>query len=172
MTTMQDRHEGLQTPMPREPATRSSHYLVIAIVAVLALALGGVAGWMLNGGEDTTAGIVLAGDGELSARQEQMLELVRDNEQAWQSNDFDAILALYAPDGTFEAFDTVYRVDDGSFESFLESGQWSSLEVYEPMLVRGNEVLTFHRFGGQPYSESISFTPTGELLITSHVIHT
>lgn len=172
MTTLQDRHDELRTPMAPAPAGRSPRYLVMAVVAVLALLVGGVAGWMLNDDGTTTPGIVLAGEGELSARQEQMLDVVRDAEVAWQRNDVDAILALYAPSATFEAFDTVYRVADGSFESYIESGSWGSLEVDEPMLVRGDDVLTFHRFGGRLYSEAFSFTPTGELLITSHVIHT
>jgi hypothetical protein len=66
----------------------------------------------------------------------------------------------------------VYRADDGSLANHIEAGSWSSLEVYEPMLVRGNEVFTFHRYGGVDHSETFTFTSTGEVLVTSHVIHT
>ena len=170
MTTIERTREDTRA-VPAPPSSRGMRMALLAVVAVLALVLGGVAGWMLRGADDP-GDVVLAGDGELTARQEQMIDVIREAEAAWQSNDVDAILGVYAPDATYEAFDTVYRMDDGSFAAYIEGGSWSSLEVYAPVLVRGNTALTFHRFGGQSYSESMTFTSAGDLLVTSHVIHT
>lgn len=172
MTTLQDRQEELRTTSP--PATNHStrRGLVLVLVAVLALVLGGVGGWMIRGDDASTSDVVLAGGGDLTARQEQMLDLVRDAEEAWQAGDVDAVLAMFAPNGRFEAFDAVYRVSDGSLASYIERGEWGSLGVYEPVLVRDDTMLTFHEFGGRLYSEEFTFTPDGELLIVSHVIHT
>jgi hypothetical protein len=169
MTTLErPREELLTAPVTQR---RSRAWIAVILVAVIALAVGGVGGWMVRGEPDTPA-ILLAGSGELTARQEQLLDTTRAAEAAWQTNDVDAILALYAPNGTFEAFGAVYRVDDGSLRTYIESGEWSSLDVLEPMLVRDNEVLTFHDFGGALFSESLTYTGSGDVLIVSHVIHT
>jgi hypothetical protein len=170
MTTLERQHDDLYTPMTESPPRRRS-VVIPTIIAVLALVIGGVAGWMLRGTDDTD--IAVAGDGDLTARQEQMVDLVRDAEQAWQAGDADGVVALFAPNGTFEAeaFGRVYRAGDGSLAGYIEAGNWTSLDVLEPMLVNGNDVLTFHNYGGQTYSEKFTFTTTGDLLILSHVIH-
>lgn len=171
MTTIEHPRVDTQgTGVARPGASRGRQYAILVVVALLALVLGGIGGWMLRG-SDAPGDIIVAGEGDLTERQADMLDVMRDAELAWQSNDADGVLALYAPNGTFEAFDTVYRVDDGTFADYVEMGSWSSLEVHEPVLVRGNEILTFHTFGGQTYTESMTFTSTGDLLITSHVIH-
>jgi len=165
--------ERPQEQLPIAPDTgrhrRSARWIALAFVAVLALVVGGAIGWAIRG--DDTPGIVLAGGGDLSARQAQMYDFLTGYEQDWKAGDVDAVLARFTPNGTFEAFGQVYRVDDGSFATYFEGGNWSSLDVLEPGLVRGNELFTFHGFRGADYSETITFTGTGDLLITSHVIH-
>lgn len=172
MTTLERPQEETRAPITEAPVQRPSRLPLTAILAVLALALGGIVGWIVRGDGAGEPDILLAGDGDISARQEQMLDVVRDRAQAWKDGDVDAVLAGFTPTGTFEAFGNVYRVDDGSLAAYVETGTWTSLEVQEPVLVRGNELFTFHRYGGGNYSELFTFTETGELLITSHVIHT
>lgn len=162
---------------PREAAVTataaphpSRRWIAMAVVAALALAIGGVAGWMIRG--DDNPALVLAGDGSLTARQEQMLDVVREGELAWRAGDADAVLALCTPDATVEVLGTVYRADDGTLAALIENGDWASLDVLEPVLVNGNEMFTFHRWGGVDRSETFVFTSSGELLITSHVVHT
>jgi hypothetical protein len=170
MKTLDRPDERVRTTPTVAPRSSTRTGMILALVVVLALALGGAIGWMIRG--DGDGDIVLAGEGELTARQGQMLDAVRDLEQLWQDGDTDGILEMFTPNGTFEAFDTVYRVDDGTLAGFVDGGDWSSLDVFEPILVHGNEVLTFHRFGGQIYTESLTFTAGDDLLIVSHVIHT
>lgn len=169
MTTLERPRERIETTHAASPQRSSRTGLILAIVAALALALGGLAGWMIRGGDDP--GVVLAGEGELTARQEQMFDMVRESELAWQRGDADAVTALFTPTGVFEALGTTYRVDDGSLATFVDNGEWASLDVFEPMLVNGNELFSFHRYRGQVYSDTVTFTTTGDLLIVSHVIH-
>ena len=43
-------------------------------------------------------------------------------------------------------------------------------EVLEPVLVHGNDVLSFHTYLGAPHMNIMTFTASGELLLVSHAI--
>ena len=142
---------------------------MFVLVAVLALILGLVGGWFARG-SDGDAEMLLAGEGELTARQEQMLDLMRDYEAAWQSGDGDAVAAFYTDQGFADMRGTIYRVDDGSLQGFVESTTWGSLDVLEPMLVKGDTVLSFHTYTGGTYVNVTEFTNEGELLVVIHTV--
>lgn len=142
---------------------------ILVLVAVLALILGLVGGWFARG-SDGDAEILLAGQGELTERQEQMLDLVRDYEAAWHSGDGEAVAAFYTDRGFADMGGTIYRVDDGGLQGFVDSSTWASLDVLEPMLVKGDTVLNFHSYTGGTYVNVTEFTNEGELLIVTHTV--
>ena len=139
--------------------------------APLALVLGAFGGWIARGSDEGgDPALLLAGPGELTARQEQMFDLIAENLDAWHAGDGDAAVAAYTPTGTATFLGTTFRVDDGSLADHVGVGSWGSLEMYSPMLVNGNEIVSFHTFGGTTYTDVVEFTPTGDVLIVEHTI--
>jgi hypothetical protein len=170
MTTLEHQREAKGTT---SAAPRSRRSFVVVIVAVLALLVGGFAGYMIGdaNGSDTSDRIVLAGEGELTARQEQMVDFLDDYMQAWRENDSDAVVAMYTEYGTFRPLGEVYAVDDDSFVDWVERHDFAGLENSDPVLVNGNTVLSFHTVLGGTYSNVLDFANTGDLLLVSHTIN-
>jgi hypothetical protein len=163
------REDTLAAPVPTEQ--RSHRWALVVLVTVLALVLGGVGGWMIRG-ETETPGILVAGTGEPTARQEQMLDQLRAYEKAWQASDAEAVLAFFTPNGWATMLGNDYRIDDGSLRSYIGQGDWSPIDMLEPVLVNGDELLFFHRYGEAVYTDVMTFTPVGDLLMISHVVGT
>lgn len=168
MTTLERPHETIHTSTATTSRSQRS-WMIVAVIAVLALVLGGVLGYVVRGG-DTNADIVIAGGDQMTDRQEQMIEFLDAYEAAWQANDAAQVTASFVPTGTFGALDSELRVDDGSLADYVENTSFSSLDVLRPALVRDNEMVTFHQFGGRTYVEVLTFTPSGDLLLVSHDI--
>ncbi len=157
-----------QTSMDR--TTRSAHrtrWVATALIAVLALLVGGAVGWMANG-DAATGSMVAAGETELSPRQEQMAAFMGDYEEAWKAGDAAAVTAMFVPEGTFTGLGSTYRADDGTLAGFVEFGDWGGLTEFDPDLVRGSVVLRFHSLGGDTYQNVMKFTESGELLLINH----
>lgn len=171
MTTLERPHdEVLDTSRAGSDRSggRSKMGLLVAFVAIIALVVGGAVGWFVRGGGDDA--MVLAGDGDLTERQLDMVDFMNDYEAAWQRSDGEAVAAMYTDTGTFVSLGVEYRVDDGSLAEFVESGEWAALDVLEPRLVRDLEVLSFHTFPLGTYMNSMTFTGSGELLLMNHTI--
>jgi hypothetical protein len=167
MTTLERPHETIPTRTATTSRSQRS-WIIVAVIAVLALVLGGVLGYVIRGG-DTNADMVIAGGDQMTDRQEQMIEFLDTYEAAWQANDAAQVTASFVPTGTFGALGSEQlRVDDGSLADYVENSSFSSLDVLRPALVRDNEMVTFHRFGGRTYVEVLTFTPSGDLLLVSH----
>lgn len=172
MTTLERSRDDVMTtssPTPSHPRRSARTGLLVTLVAVVALVLGGAVGWFVRG--DDTSDVVLAGDGELTERQLEMVDFMNDYEAAWQRGDGDAVAAMYTPNGTFVSLGWTYRVDDGSLEAYVEGGGFGGLDVFEPALVHGNELLNFHSFpGAGVFVSSVQFNNSGDLLIVNHTI--
>lgn len=170
MKTMERTHHEVQEPaVTNRQSSGGRRTGMLVLVAVLALILGAVGGWFARGSDGDPA-IMLAGEGELAERQEQMGDLYEEAEAAWRAGDGEAVAALFTDNGYGRFLGTTYRVDDGSVEGYVESGTWNSLEVLEPVLVKGNTMLNFHTYMGSTYTNVVEFTTEGELLIVSHTI--
>lgn len=149
----------------------SPSWVVVLLAAVLALVVGGLAGWALRG--DAEIGMtVLAGGGEMTDRQEQIGDFLADYEQAWQDGDTDAIMAMFAPAGTYSALGQTYYVADGSLADYAATYSFPDLDVFEPWLVSGNEALSFHSVGMGTFYEHVTLTGDGEILVLSHTTFT
>lgn len=142
--------------------------LIAAIAAVAALMAGILLGFLIWGGDDSSSPAAVVVDGaELTARQEQMVELINEGEAAWQRGDRAAIVDMFTEDGTLTVFGTEF---EGPMIAEGVTTQ-PSLDVLEPMLFDDTRVLTFHYVAGfGTLVEVFEFTETGEVLIVSHEI--
>jgi hypothetical protein len=144
-------------------------WVVTALIAVLALLVGGAVGWMAHG-DAATASMVSAGETELTPRQEQMAAFMDDYREAWRAGDGAAVTAMYVPEGTFNGLGTTHRVDDGTLAGFVQLGGWDGLTELHPGLARGSVVLNFHSLDADTYQNVLTFTESGELLLVDHTI--
>lgn len=160
---------GMETQPTSAATTRRSRW-VLALVALLALCVGAMAGWWLAQGSETEPTVVRAGGGELSAREQQALDLVRRYQAAWLTNDSAAVVASYAPGGVFVWEGESFRPDDGSLEAFVGRFDWSGvMTVLEPQLVGDRMFVYRHDVLGFPYADVVEVTAEGEPLIVRHV---
>lgn len=151
---------------PARAATRRTWWL-LAAVAVLALAAGLVIGRATAPSDEPA---YLAGGGALSDRQEQMVDVLDEVEQAWRAGDAEALSAAFVPTGSATDGNASYRIDDGALATYVTGGDWSSLTVLEPVLVDGNTVTFYYTVNGTPYLGSVVFTGTGDVLAVHHKI--
>ena len=171
MKTMERTHHEVQTPEVSNRRTSGGRRTgMLVLVAVLALILGAVGGWFARG-SDGDPTILLAGEGELTERQAQMVDVYEEAEAAWHAGDGEAVAALFTDDGYGRFLGSTYQVGDGGLDRYVESGAWNSLDVLEPVLVKGNTVLNFHIYRGSTYTNVVEFTTEGELLMVSHTIN-
>lgn len=141
----------------------------MALVAVLALVVGGIVGFVVRGDAETPDFLV-AGGGEPTARQEQMFEFADESFEVWRNGDGDAAAAMFVDSGVFTALGIDYRADDGSLARYADSTTWQSLELLYPVVANGDELIGFHRYGGSTYRNTMTFTPSGELLLVNITI--
>lgn len=143
--------------------------MITPMAVVIALLVGFLAGFLLWGLNDTNPRAVAVGGDNLTDRQEQMVDFVDDAKAAWQQGDGDAVAAMFTEDGVMTIWGTEYR--GGEIARYVDSDIFASLEVFEPVLVSDNEMITFHTVAGfGTLNEFMEFTPEGELLIINHEI--
>ncbi len=142
--------------------------MILPVAVVAAVLMGLLAGFLVWGTDDTeSAAQVVAGDAELTPRQEQMVELVDDYVAAWQTGDGAAAAAMFTENGEL----IIFGAEVSDIEAGLSRSPQSTLDVLEPVLVRENEMLMFHTvLGYGTLVDVIEFTATGELLMISHEI--
>jgi hypothetical protein len=168
MTTIERQREETRTTDTSGGGPRRGILVVLGLV--LALVVGGLVGYLIRGdGTDDIGSVVPSGDTELTARHEQMGELVAAYEQAWQEGDGEAAEAMFATGGTLRALGVTYDADDGEIADFIGGVEWSALDVHEPMLVREDMGLSFHDYD-RVRTNAFTFTAEGDLLIVRHVI--
>ncbi len=172
MTTTQRTIERPRVEPTPAPERGRNRLVLPAFGMIVALLFGVLAGYALFGSDDSSStDPVVAGGGDLTPRQEQMVELIRDNADAWRAGDGDAVVAHYAEAGRAELLGTTIRADDGSLARYVENVSLSGLDVLEPMLVSEDTIVFFHTGVGRGVlTDIMEFTRTGEVLITSHEI--
>ncbi len=156
---------------PSTPRARRVPILGAVLALLVALLVGGASGWLVRGSIDDSRDLVVAGQTQLTDRQADIADFMREYEAAWQEGDGDAVVSMFASYGTATLLGTTYRVDDGSLAEYVDSGNWASLDVLEPILVGGgNRAVSFHTFNGATYVDIVQFTGDGELLLVSHEV--
>jgi hypothetical protein len=142
--------------------------LVGPLAGVAALIVGVLIGFLLWGmGDNDSTAPVATGGAELTARQEQMVELMYDYEAAWQQGDREAIVSMFTEDGRLTIFGTEFegpRISSGVSTR-------PSLDVLEPVVLDDSRLISFHDVSGYgTLIDVIEFTADGEVLIVSHEI--
>lgn len=153
--------------MTRHRALTARTVLVTVLAMLAALLTGTLTG--CSGG-DGAGDVVLAGEGQLTDRQERIADFVAECEKAWQEGDGEAVAAMFTPDGVLTALGEEYHVADGSLATFVGMQPWSSLEVARPILVSKNVAVFFNSYGGVLHMDIMRFTTDGDLLLISHEI--
>jgi hypothetical protein len=159
----------VERPVASDTKRRS---VITPIALVVAVVLGLLAGFLVWGlGDTDSTAPVAAGGSELTARQEQMIDLLDDYVAAWRIGDSEAAATMFTENGVFTWLGTEYRVDDGALANVVTSLPVPTLDVLEPVLVNDTGMLHFHTVTGMgTFSNVFEFTADGELLIISHEI--
>jgi hypothetical protein len=170
-----------------QPASdrRAKIGVLVAVVAVVALVVGGIAGWLLRGDDDTSVPAFVAGLGDtvviggeetnrdaLTDRQLAMVEVARGYVNAWIENDGDAVTSFMTSDGYVELpdFGQTFRVDDGTLQEWVE-GPTSVIpnELNDPLVVSGSQVVLvgYAERVSSDWMITLKFTESGDVKIES-----
>lgn len=141
------------------------------VIAVLAMLIGAGVGWAIgSSAHDEREPLVVVGDTDITERQQAMIDTSERLLAAYQANDADAILAEFTSRGAkYVVGDGTYRVDDGSLRAFVESRDFSGMEMIEPMTIHENDVTMVVRVDGNEWLNVFVFTPSGDVLVTDHL---
>ena len=155
------------------PTSIERRPLVAVLIAVGALLVGVLAGWVLWGSDDASDGaeVVVVGGGELTDRQEEMLRVVDEAHGAIIEGDGDALAALFVPQGLLRDpnHGMELRVDDGSLAGQINAGPAPSYQVDEPVVVLGDMVISTGSWGDD-FVHVFLFTPGGDVRIISDTL--
>ena len=153
---------------------RGARWWIVAVVGVVALAAGVLVGSRFDG-EEATSDVVTVEGAELTDRQQEMVELVRAYQAAWEDLDGDAAASLMTPNAQFsmpqEGDDRVTPAD-GSLQEFmagLTAGPPAGID--EPVFVAGHAVVSTQQVParGLRVVSVYGFDDLdGEILIKSH----
>jgi hypothetical protein len=155
------------------PTGSDRHPMIAAVIAVAALLVGFLAGWVLWGPADASDGadVVVVGGGELTDRQEEMLRVADEAHGAIIEGDGDALAALFVPQGYLRdpGHNMELRVDDGSLASQINAGPAPSYQVDEPIVVHGDMVISTGSWGDDVVHVFL-FTPGGDVRIITDTL--
>lgn len=156
---------------------------VVAVVAAFALGLAG--GWALFSGDDEAAEpeAVLAGGGELTARQQDMVAMVEDYYAAWAAGDGEAVEAMFVTGGTLRlgpvgvGWDNAMVLsayEEGAIATFVEesAGTFSEPDMPRPkapLVVDMNWVINYSDADGTSI-DVFQFNAVGDLGIDDAVV--
>lgn len=169
MSQLTDRPVGAET-RPAEHRRRSMR--AWPMIALAALLLGALGGWWVTRDDGSPApAAVAAGNTELTDRQEDMVAMARDYMAAWQANDAEQVLGFLTPYASFVPVPAgvKYAVADGSLQAYVESADWSNLQVVDPILVNDYELTVVSTLSGSQYTNLLRFTSSGELQVMLHM---
>lgn len=139
------------------------------IVVVVALLLGLVGGWFIKAAMEDDPTTVVVGGGGLTARQEEMVDVAEEYLLAWQEGETADALALMTATAVMKTdADDPLRVDDGSLEAAIDGSAWTTLDLFDPMLIDGNTITQVGVYGGVRFTNVLEFTATGDVLIAEH----
>ncbi|MEE4272834.1 MAG: hypothetical protein V2I67_14265, partial [Thermoanaerobaculales bacterium] len=171
---MSDRSEVAVTETGQGTGASSQRRWLLFVVAALALALGILVGVVASNRAEDKLDVVRAGGGDLSGRQEEMVEIVEDYIDAWQATDGDQAASFMTDDGSIEYIGEgwVFSVEDRSLQARISNGPYTSLRVLEPMVVHDDRVVLTGEIDslGLHWSSIIQFTTGGEVEIVSESI--
>lgn len=167
--------EMLDRPEHGTTAQSSSHWVLTAVIAVALLIVGIAAGWVLRGSDEaappvyTDAGAVEVIGGELTERQEEMVDVAARYVEAWMAQDGEAVASFMTADGYVDMpeLGRVERVDDGSLQEWVPRYGQIPNELRDPMVVSGDQIAMVGRWGSSDWVIILEFTDSGPVQIVS-----
>ncbi|MDY7103811.1 MAG: hypothetical protein S0880_21720 [Actinomycetota bacterium] len=165
------------TTTTEQPTTgRRRNAVVLGLVAVAVLVLGVAGGWLLFGSSDGDPSAIRMGGGDLTARQEQLVDVAEAYNAAWHTGDPADVLAL-APNGRLEVIwggsvgTEVFLASDGSLAGYVErGGTWDRMSESDQMIVAGDLVVSPFDLDGIPRVSVFHFTSGDDPVILLHEI--
>lgn len=158
-------------PSPGRQPSRLRLVVMAALVACLVGALGFVLGATRSGDDPT---IVRVDGDALTARQEQMVEVVDGYVSAWQVTDGDLAASFMVDEGFVEypSQGWVFRADDGTLQDRISNEAYASLRTLDPMLVYADRVVLTGSINslGVGWISIFRFTASGDVQIVSESI--
>ncbi len=169
-----DQSSGIQSAQP---------ILGFAGVAVVALVLGLLGGWLIWGtDDDSSAGVaddgisaaVLSADGiELTEDHEQMVSMLDEYLNALRSGDYEAAAALFEGPGFTGSvvLENGFEILAPELATFLED-QMRMSEIFDVKVVSADTIVFFHRDGDEILADVVRFGDfsLGENWIEQHLI--
>ncbi len=142
--------------------------LFFVLLAVLALALGALAGYALGSNRPSGERVGVAGGGELTDRQDEMVGMVDDYLAAMAVDDDAAILAMFQSNGEWTLFSETYLASDGTLEDYLRSNGARQIDVLEPMVIDDYRAVFFDSWQGRTNVNVIEFSQIGDVQIAKY----
>ena len=171
-------------PQPSDEQRQRSHHRalqhptwwLLAVVALLALALGAVGGALLTDGDGGEPDVLRADGGELTERQQEMVRISREYGASWQATDGERAASYMTDDGyvNYVEGDWTFYVADGSLQDRITNGPYDTFEFVGPMVVYDDRVVSFGTVSGPGVSwlSVIHFTESGDLrIISEHIAY-
>jgi hypothetical protein len=111
---------------------------------------------------------------DLSARQQQMLEVLQEYVGAWQAKDGEAAASFMTDDAVFVYYeqDEVYAVRDGSLQARISGGPYTSMRTFEPVMVYDDRIVVTGTVDAVNvrWLSVINFTQSGEVKIETETV--
>jgi hypothetical protein len=111
---------------------------------------------------------------DLSARQQQMLEVLQEYVGAWQAKDGEAAASFMTDDAVFVYYeqDDVYAVRDGSLQARISGGPYTSMRTFEPVMVYDDRIVVTGTVDAVNvrWLSVINFTQSGEVKIETETV--
>jgi hypothetical protein len=151
-----------------EGLKRQRRWLIVLTAFLVATSVGFGAWAVSASGEDDRS--VVALQGELTERQQQMLDFIEGEwSDAWLGGDGDAVVALFTAQGFHTTPDgSVYRVSDGSLAAYVDTLSTSRPDVVH-RVVYENYVYEVYDMPFGTLVAVFEFTLGGDLKLTSMI---
>ncbi len=125
-------------------------------------------------GRDDPSVIVVPEGAELTERQAEMLEVVRDYGEAWRANDIDAMASRMTPNAVVRYPENgwEFRPSDGTLEAWIAHPRYRTLQFWSVRVVDESRVVLFGEVEseGVRWISIIELTPTGDPLVVRESI--
>lgn len=112
--------------------------------------------------------------GDLSTRQQEMLEVLQDYVGAWQARDGEAAASFMTDDAVFFYYeqDDVFAVSDGSLQARISGGPYNTMRTFEPVMVYGDRIVLTGTVDAVNvrWLSVINFTQSGDVRIETETV--
>lgn len=167
--------EQTRPEVSHEVRQRSRAWVVFVLLGLVLLFVGGVAGWLIRGGDDgSTPQYVVPGGAALTERQREMVSMVEEYAAAWRATDGEGVASFMTAGGyvQYPEDNMIYRVSDGTLQARVTNGPYSTIHALAPMTVYDDRIVLSGRIDSMSLNwlSVVRFTAGGDVRIMSETI--